>query len=339
MSSGEQPFGSSLAKGDDISNFMNIVYICDPTNERLPDKEIIYSLKKKGKVKVLDVRRIDLKRSIKCVLNCDFVLFHGEMGKFDRATYLFVLDRLRVLLEGTKAKKVLWLLDKIWGERFDLLLYFHDVVDYIFVSDETWAKRFASDKVFVLHPAASERKIAGKFRKEMACDIALFGEVTPERENELKFLRDKFGGRLKVFNNKFGKDLADLCKSAKVIISPRSPFDDFFWSDRIYKVLSYGGCCVHPRTYGLREQGFIDGTHYVDYYMEQELFVTIQVLLDKRSDKRRKKMGQDGRKFVMENHTYSQRIDEILTKIKQDENKNIVVGDPIQKEGGGNLEA
>jgi hypothetical protein len=299
---------------------MKIVYICDPQNERLPDKEILYSLKKKGEVTVLDVRKIDLKKSIKVVLNCDMVLFHGEMGNFDRATYLFVLDRLRVLLEGTKAKKVLWMMDKIWGQRFDLLLYFHDVVDYIFVNDDTWLRRFQSEKVFPLHSAASEKIIKGKFRKELACDVAFIGEITPERQNELKFLKDKFGGRLKVFNNKFGKNLADLCKSAKVIVCPRNPFDDFFWSDRIYKILSYGGICVHPRTQGLRDQGFLEGKHYFDYYQEQELFVTVGALFDKGADKVTKQIRKMGQEFVMQNHTYSQRISELLNKIKIDEN-------------------
>jgi len=293
---------------------LKIVYLCDPTNPRLPDKEILYSLKKKAEVKVLDIRKIDLKKSIKKVLGCDLVLFHGQMGRFDRATYFFILERLKILLEGTEAKKVLWILDKVWGERFELLMYFYDSVDYIFTSDDTWARRFQSEKIFPLHPAASERKIIGKFKKELACDIALIGEIYGGREKELKFLKDKFGGRIKVFNTKYGRDLADLCKSAKVIVVPQSPFDDFFWSDRIYKILSYGGFCLHPRAYGLKQEGFKEGVHYMDYYSETELFVMLQMLLDKEADKSRKKMAKEGKVFVMNNHTYDKRIDEIISK-------------------------
>ena len=138
---------------------MKIVYICDPQNMRVPDYDILHSLKKKAEVKVLDVRKLDLKKAIKKVLDCDLVLFHGQMGKFDTATYYFVMERLKVLMEGTKAKKVLWMLDKIWGQRFELLMFFYDSMDYIFVNDDTWLKRVQSEKVFPLHTAASEKRI------------------------------------------------------------------------------------------------------------------------------------------------------------------------------------
>jgi hypothetical protein len=289
-----------------------IVYLCDPTNPRLPDYEIYRSLKKKAQVKVLDVRKLDLKKAMKNVLNCDLFLFHGQMGRFDKATYYFILERLKVLLEGTNAKKVLWLLDKIWGERFDILLYFLDSVDHIFVSDGTWAKRFKCDKVSVLHPAASAKKIKGKFRQEYACDIAVTGEMYAGREEEVRFLKDKFGGRIRIFNNKYEQDLADLCVSAKVVVVLRSPFDDFFWSDRIYTILSVGGFCVHPRTYGLKEMGFVEGKHYMDYYSDQELFTLLHAILEKGVDRARKGIAKNGRKFVMETQTYDNRVDEIL---------------------------
>lgn len=291
---------------------IKVVYMCDPTNPRLPDYDIYRSLKKKAKVRVLDVRKIDLKKAMKTVLDCDLFLFHGQMGRFDKATYYFILERLKILLEGTPAKKVLWMMDKVWGERFDLMLYFMDSIDRVFVSDGTWAKRFQSDKVSVLHPASLAKKMRGKFNKGYSCDVAVIGEAYGGREKELRFLKDKFGSRVRVFNNKYDQELADLIVSAKIVVSLASPFDDFFWSDRIYKILSVGGLCLHPRTYGLKEEGFIEGKHYMDYYSEQELFATIQSLLRKDADTFRKKIGREGKKFVMENHTYDQRVDEIL---------------------------
>jgi len=299
---------------------MKIVYISDPDNLRLPDYDILKSLKKKHEVKVLNVRKLDLKKAIKKVLACDLIIFHGQMGKFDSATYYFVLEQLKILMEGSNAKKALWMLDKIWGPRFQLLQYFYDSVDYIFVNDDTWLRRFRSEKIFPLHPGLPERKYKGHFKKELACDIAYFGEIYGRREDELKFLRDKFGGRLKVFNNKFGKDLADLCVSAKIVVIPQAPFDDFFWSDRIYRVMDAGGFVLHPRTQGLTDEGFIDGIHYMTYVFEQELFATISMLLDKRADKTRKGIARNGQHFVRENFTYDKRINQIIEKVNEVKN-------------------
>jgi Glycosyl transferases group 1 len=314
----------ALTPEQDIQRIMEIkkiTYLGDFENPRLPDKDILYSLRKIAKVKAIDVRKFNLKRAIKDVLGCDLFLFHGQMPNAeDKATYWFIIDRLRVLLQGSNAKKVLWLFDKIWGEKINMILEFANAADYIFVNDGTWLKRFETDNIFPMKQAASNISKRGKFKKEFACDIAYFGDIYGNRENEVKFLKERFGGRMKVFNNKFGRDLADLCKSAKVIVCPMYPFDDFYWSDRIYKILSYGGFVLHPRNYGLELEGFVDGKHYMTYNSEQELVISLEMLLDKKADKSRKAMQKAGKEFVMENHTYKQRIEKIYERIKENNN-------------------
>jgi len=157
---------------------MKIIYLSDPTNAIKPDRDILYSLKKKAEVKAIDIRKFDIskdmKKAIKNVMNCDLFLFHGQLGKFNRLTHYTIIENLKLLLEGTNAKKVLWFFDKIWMDKMVLLLEFYNSVDYIFLSDETWLKRFETYKIFPLHPAASEKKIKGKFKKELACDMGFY---------------------------------------------------------------------------------------------------------------------------------------------------------------------
>lgn len=294
---------------------MKIVYLADVENPLLPDKDIYYSLKKMGDVKVFDVNKMEMKKIVVEAAKCDLFLFHGQIGDIDAGTQYLVLERLRIILGSCKGKKVLWFFEKIWRNKINIMLELYNSVDYIFVNDETWLKRFDTDKVFPLHPAAPEKSIKGKFNKEIACDIALVGNVYGQREKEVEFMKSKFGGRVKIFNNKFGRDLADLCKSAKVILPFRFPFDDFYWSNLFYSVMAYGGLVFYPRTQGLKDEGFIDGEHYFDYNAEQELYATLRMLLNKKSKKLRRQITKASSEFVKSNHTYKQRLDKIFKLI------------------------
>lgn len=307
---------SPMASERDI---MKIVYLADLKNPRLPDKDIYYSLKKKGDVKVHDSKMFDMKKIMRDVVGCDLLLFHGEIGNYDLPTQFLILERMRIILQSCGGKKVMWFFDKIWGQKLNIITELYNFVDAIFINDETWLKRFTSDKIFPLHPAVSDKRTRGRFRKELACDFALIGNIYGNRGMEYEFVKSKFGGRLKVFNDKFGRDFADVCKSARIVLAFGFPFDDFYWSDMIYKVLNCGGFIIHPRTQGLKDEGFKEGEHYFDYQEEQELFVLLQMLSDKKADKERKQIARKGQEFVR-GITYSQRLDEILNKTgKKDE--------------------
>lgn len=290
------------------------------------DQEILYSLKKKAEVVEVDIREFvkdeDLKKIITKANQCDAFLFHALIPETQDFYVQLMLERLTAMLEAMTCKKVMWLLDKIVGSKMKIVTTLLPSVDYAFVTDGTWANRFESEKLVTLHPAATEKPIRkGRKNKEYMCDIAMVGSLYGERVKQYEFMKQKFGDNFKFFDDKYGKDYADICASAKVILVPQYPFDDFFWSERIYNTLALGGLCIHPRAYGLQEEGFIDGTHYIDYYTEQDLFVTLSMLLDKKSDKLRKGIAEQGKDFVKDK-TYSQRIDKILEKVKPNQNDN-----------------
>jgi len=298
---------------------MKITYFGNFKN-KIPtiDEDILYSLKKGNEVKSFDLRDFDDKKMLKIIKaanESDLFLFHGTIADMDDFTMSLILQRITVLLDAIKCKKVMWFLDKVVGTKVKIIMSLVDKLDYIFVSDDTWLRRFESDKIFPLHPGCSEKPIKGRFKKELECDIAFAGSLYGERVGMYEFLKKTFGERFKMFDDKYGKDYADLCKSAKVIIVPQHPFDDFFWSDRIYTTMKNGGVVVHPRTQGIIEEGFEEGKHYFNYYSESELYATLKMLISKENKGLRKMIGAESQYFVNKHFTYSDRIDEMLKKI------------------------
>jgi spore maturation protein CgeB len=178
--------------------------------------------------------------------------------------------------------------------------------------------------MFPLHCGAPEKAMAGKAVPELLCDIALIGNVYGERENEVSFIKERFGSRVKIFTDKFGKDFANVVKSAKVVLDYSYPFDDFYWSDRIYKVMACGGVFITQRTQGLTDEGFEDGKHYFNYFKEAEVVALLETLLDKRGAKIRKQISAEAKKFV-KGKTYGHRLDIILNKIQDAKTENISV--------------
>ena len=322
---GHIPFGlCPTANGNDIMK--KILYFANIKSETPTiDQDILYSLKEKAEVTTIDLREFaenkDLKKIVDKANKCDVFLFHALIPETNDFYIQLMLERLTSMLEAITCKKVLWFLDKIVGGKMKVITSLLPFVDYMFLTDGTWSRRFENEKIFVLHPAASEKLKKGKFKKELECDVAVMGSLYGDRVKQFEFLKSKFGDGFKFFDDKFGKDFSNVCKSAKVVIVPQYPFDDFYWSDRIYNILASGGICIHPRAYGITEEGFEDGKHYFDYYTEQDMFVLLTMLLDKKSDKLRAEVSEVGRLFV-KSHTYSKRIDEMLNKINKDEIKS-----------------
>jgi hypothetical protein len=301
-----------------ITYFANVKDTFRPTI----DQEILKSLKKIADVSFFDIKKFEMKDLLDAANKSDIFLFHGQIVAPDDITQMMMLERITVILDAIKSpcKKVMWFIEKVWANRGVTVDRLLPALDLVFFTDETFVRRMKEEKIFPLHPAAPHKFLKGKFNKDLSCDIAYVGNLYGTRINEYEFLKDKFGEGVKFFDNRFGQDLADLCVSAKVIVVPNFPFDDFCWSDRIYTILAYGGLPFHPRTYGLTEEGFIDGIHYVDYQTEQDFVAGLAVLVDKGADKMRKGIIKQGQLFV-KHITYDQRIKKIIDKINEIQDK------------------
>ena len=261
-------------------------------------------------MKFFDIKNFEMSKLISEANTADLFLFHAQVPSSDEVTEMLMVERIQVVLQSITCKKVLWFMEKVWMGKMGIVDRLLPYVDHAFFTDGTWTRR-VKENVHSLPLAAPTKPMRGKYRPELACDMAFVGQMYGPRMREYEILKEKFGDAVKFFDNKFGQDLADLCKSAKVMLLPSFPFDDFYWSDRLYTYLAYGGFVIQRRTHGLREEGFQDGVHYFEYEKESDFMALIGSVLEKGSEKMRKGISRKGQIFVKE-HTYKERLEEML---------------------------
>lgn len=273
------------------------------------DSEIASSLTNHN-VKCFDIKKFVMKDLLDECEKADLFLFHGLVIADNDINYLLMIERLKMILMNIKCKKVLWFMDKVWSIKAQVVDALLPLVDYAYFADETWVRRTKEKNIYSLHPAHSS--FVGKFKKELACDLAYVGKMYGSRKEEFSYLKETFGERIKFYDDRYGQDLADLCASTKIMIIPRFPFDDFYWSDRIYEYMNNGTFVICPRAYGLTEEGFKDGEHYMTYCNDSEIVTVVMEMLE--NDKLRKQIAENGKKFAS-GITYKKRIKEIMKNL------------------------
>jgi hypothetical protein len=313
---------------------LRIIYLghIDNSPHRDSDEDIKYGLEKLGhEVIAFDDRKFKPEDILK-VKKPDLFIFHKGGVPSGGMAFNMGMMRLVDLLDKLKCKKVFWYPDKVWGDRERWMELVVPFVDYGFMQDGTWARRHNYDNIITLRQGAPEFDTKkGKFREDLACNVAFAGTIYGPRIDFVLMLNKIYGEKFKVFtpdiSNQYKpilkskgvnikdavwqRDLADLCASAKVIVSPRYPQDDFYWSARIYMTLVYGGLLIHPKLYGLEEEdGLINYKHYVGYKSGEELLEQIDFFLENRDVAKR--IAEQGREYVLKNLTYSERLKKML---------------------------
>lgn len=297
---------------------MKITYFAHINNKhRENDEDILYALKKLGhKVYAVDDRGFDVKDLVEKANNSDLFLFHkGGVSEDTPELHRLTLERLKTILASIKCKKAFWYVDKVYGGREEWIEAIAPLVDYGFMVDETFIRRHNFDNLIPLKQAAPDKRFKGKFNPIYDCDIAFIGSTYGEaRQIFLSEMNKRYGDKFRVYTDVWEKDFADLCKSAKMIVSPNYPIDDFYWGNRIYMVMGYGGLIAHPKCYGLNEQGFKSGVHYLGYSDWAELVEILDYFIV--HPKELKKIAKAGRDFVLANYTYTKVCQNLLEKIK-----------------------
>lgn len=180
---------------------------------------------------------------------------------------------------------------------------------------------FKPNKLVWLTQGFDERQAGkGRFRPELARDVVFFGtanENGQKRRRCLEALRERYGDRLWTLNKEtrqpiHGRELADLCVSAKVIVAPDGPSTDRYWSNRVYLVTGLGGCLVHPICKELRGQYPVDDLPM--YGNLEALFWWIDLLL---SDARgQATVKERGHRRTMTKHTYRHRCEALVEEVR-----------------------
>ncbi len=243
----------------------------------LLEERISGALSKLGhQVYEFDVMKGNADELIKQANKSDYFLFHnGGIETAEELGFFMGLNGFMAILSQIKCKKVMWFVDKVIAMGGVMVERTIPQVDYAFLNDETWIRRHKYPNAFGLHLGTADRPL-GKYNKDFECEIAYVGRVYGDRFEMMSVLKKRYGGKFRVFEDIWGKDFDDLCQTAKIIISPRFPMDDFCWNSQIYDVLGTGGFSIHPRLYGLKEEGIEDGVHYVGYTIFTEAVAEIE---------------------------------------------------------------
>jgi hypothetical protein len=286
---------------------LKIIYFANFGNQgsNFVEEDIKSALEKIGH-EVIPVHEKDYKQLKN--IKADMFLFHkGGVGK-----YISLQDFI-ILLNHITCKKVMWYFDpiKLFPEREIEIETIAQYIDYGFLVDDTWRRRHKFNNLYSLKEGIGT-VYKGKFRKELECDVAFAGTPYGKREEFIAVLKQHYGNKFKAFNNVFGQDMADLCASAKIIVAPDYPTNEFYWSSRIYLTLGLGGFMVHPDCYGLKPE-LVEGTHFAGYKGMKELIMTIDYFLEKEED--RKKIQEQGQKKVLETCNFQDRLETMLETI------------------------
>ncbi len=239
----------------------------------------------------------------------DMLLFHkAGVGKY------IDLNQWVNILNHIPYKKVMWYFDPInlIQGREQFIETVSDYIEHGFLVDDTWRRRHKFKNLYSLKEGIGT-VYKGKVRKEFEYDIVFIGNIYGEREDFVNFLSQQYGSKFKVFNNVFKQDLADLCVSAKIIVAPDYPSNEFYWSSRFYLITGLGGFLVHPDLYGLKEE-FTEGKHFAGYKGPRELISTIDYYLE--NEKSRQAIQVEGQKRCLEIATFKHRIKEMLEYVK-----------------------
>ncbi len=254
--------------------------------------------------------------------NADLFFFHKGGWR-----HKMTPEQLVEFLTYVTIPKVFWWFDKISdktveqlsdGRRIlrsdwmDLVLGY---VDHGFVTDGTFVRRHNYKNLSVLHQGIGDETLdyEGKFNPVYAKDITFLGKIYGVRSDWVADLKREFGDKFEVFNNVFGRNLKDCMASTKITLSPLYPTNEFYWSSRIYQMVGNGGFVIHPRLEGLKEEGWIEGKHYVGYKTYPEMIEKIKYYL--KHNKEREKIRTEGHKLCIQRFKYSDRVKELLSKI------------------------
>lgn len=264
---------------------------------------------------------------------CNFVSAeHIEVVLLSKAPELTV-QHLRDLRSRTGAKIVWWTFDWMADPRVRSWYFpLAKASDLCFQTDGTDDDgTYANEGIrrIELHQAAEpdiHNRYVGPFseddRRRYTADVAFFGSLyTPKRKQLDQHLRRVYGSRYRLWgggegfehglwNEEFRKAVA----LTKVVVGDNYTCDvPGYWSDRVYLTLGCGGFFLTSYVRGL-EKVFDTGRHLATWTDFNSLQAAIERYLG--DDSERLGIAAAGYSFVRDKHTYDNRIEVFLEKVK-----------------------
>lgn len=285
---------------------MKIIYFANFENRYsdTTEKHISSAFTKLGhEVVQINERDFDIEKIIS--LRGDLFLFHkgGDLTGLPVTKLIELLNKLTI-------PKVCWYFDKAWEGREYWLEAVIPYTNFTFMSDGSFIKRHNYPNLFYLNQGIGTDDITlGTPKPQYDCDVAFVGATYGERLKLCSLLKQRYGDRFKVFKYSFGRNLYDLCATAKIIVAPKWPSTDFYWSSRVYMITGSGGFMLHPRLEGLKEE-FENKKNIAFYHDIESLFEKIDYYLE--HEEERKAIQQAGYELTTTKYSYLERVKSLL---------------------------
>lgn len=175
----------------------------------------------------------------------------------------------------------------------------------------------------------------GTPREEYKTDVLFVGSRNyhvewPYRPHLIRWLEETYGPRFKQYGGGGlgtirGKDLNDLYASSKVVVGD-TLCKDFnypdYLSDRVFETTGRGGFIIHPYISGL-EECFTLGEEIGSYPFNNFELLKKKIDFYIENDALREKIRLAGHGRTKKEHTYTNRIHELLTILENERHKNI----------------
>lgn len=304
---------------------MRIVYVGkhDQANSNDDEGAITHALQALGH----DVQRVRESNGGKAyTVEGDFLLFH----KWDD---MMGLNRVRI-------PKVFWYFDlvnypdpTIEGRnrtRRDWMARIVPRVELGFCTDGDWAAADGSGKLVWLTQGADERVMGYGATKVHGPDHVSGGDGAEDEGAALLFTGTRRGGVgrmswvdemavtygrgfLHVPSGIHGREMADLIATCSMVLAPDSPVTDYYWSNRVYNVLGFGGFLLHPYAKALGAQ-YRNGRDLVFYQTRSELHELIRTYVKDPDGRRR--ISNSGLHWTRQHHTYRNRCATLIETVR-----------------------
>jgi len=213
-------------------------------------------------------------------------------------------------------------------------------IEYFFSVDEQMVdllnEREDMPKAFYLPPGVVKSECyLGEYREELASDIIFVGskgyhDEWPYRPQLVNWLKDTYGDQFAHWGGDGkgtirGAELNDLYASAKIVIGDTlSPGFNYpkYYSDRLFETTGRGGFLIFPFIKGINDMFYTDvgdlsknKSELATYKFNNFDDLSFKINFFLTHDKRREEMRLAGHKRTKRDHTYNNRLKEMLEVI------------------------
>jgi hypothetical protein len=294
---------------------MNITYIANHTphgNEE--EGAIAHALEELGhKVNKVEERVASVSVS---GISGDVILFHHfrdtaaiqKMPPIPKVFWCFDLidfEKEPILLPRFQERKV-------WARRM------LELCDIGFFTDGEWVAKDQTGKAVWLTQGFDSRQQLGVKSEGPKLLFTGTNKHGKTRESFVEEMSSTYGNDFShIHYGTHGRVLANLYASATIVLAPDGPISDYYWSNRVYLTLGYGGFLLHPVCSGLLFQ-YTGDRELVYYENRNELHELIRYFLSdsKQAKLRKEAIAHNGRERTLTHHTYHNRVAHLIKIIE-----------------------